>query len=222
MPLRGFWIRCDAVKCEAFGVPEHKIEEHISRKFRIVHFDMTAGGRLTQNTCNSPDRTQPAFFHCQCCQLRKLHSLSRKNPMQRACLRRQRVCKHMSAKLMQSRLDAFGGGLDCLGFSCRRYRSKPPSYPAPQHSREEIPLVMVARIDGWLAHASRLRDRVNGCAVKASFHEQSRCDVEQPHVTRLSIFPSGTAPWIDVRKLRHGFLLADDEFFYDVPLFSEA
>src|ERR1700720_874468 len=26
------------------------------------------------------------------------------------------------------------------------------------------------------------------------------------------------APRIDVRKLRHGFLLADDEFSYDVPL----
>src|ERR1700733_13943980 len=72
---------------------------------------------------------------------------------------------------------------------------------------------MVARIDGWLAQASRLRDRVNGCAVKASFHEQSRCDVEQPDVTRLSLFPGGTAPGFDVRKLRHRFLLADDEFF---------
>jgi hypothetical protein len=41
-------------------------------------------------------------------------------------------------------------------------------------------------------------------------------------VTRLSVFPGGTAPGIDVRKLRHGFLLADDELFYDVPLFSEA
>jgi hypothetical protein len=30
------------------------------------------------------------------------------------------------------------------------------------------------------------------------------------------------ASWIDARKLRHGFLLPDKEFSYDVPLFSEA
>ena len=50
MPLFGFWIRRDAVECEAFGVPEYKIEEHVSRKFRVVYLNLTAGGGLTQYT----------------------------------------------------------------------------------------------------------------------------------------------------------------------------
>ena len=43
MPFLGFWIRCDAVECKTFGVPEHKIEEHVSRKLRVIYFDLTAG-----------------------------------------------------------------------------------------------------------------------------------------------------------------------------------
>jgi hypothetical protein len=50
MPLLGFWIRCDAVVCEALGMPEHKIEEHVSRKFRVIYLDLTAGRGLTQYT----------------------------------------------------------------------------------------------------------------------------------------------------------------------------
>ncbi len=49
MSLLGLWIGRDAVQRQAFAVPKHKIEEHVSRKFRVVHFYMTAGGRLTQN-----------------------------------------------------------------------------------------------------------------------------------------------------------------------------
>src|ERR1700731_3055208 len=99
----------------------------------------------------------------------------------------------MAAKLMQSRPDTFGAALDCLGLGRRRQRRKPLSYPASQHSCEEIPLVVVARIDGWLAHASCLRNRINGCAVKAALHEQPRCDIEQPDVARLSLFPGRAA-----------------------------
>jgi hypothetical protein len=47
-PLLGFWIRCDAVECKAFGLPEHEIEEHLSRKFRVIYLDLTAGHGLTQ------------------------------------------------------------------------------------------------------------------------------------------------------------------------------
>jgi hypothetical protein len=50
MPFLGFWIRCDAVKCKALGMPEHKIEEHVSRKFRVIYLDLTARGGLTQYT----------------------------------------------------------------------------------------------------------------------------------------------------------------------------
>src|ERR1700689_3561832 len=50
MPLLGFWIRCDAIECKAFGVPEHNIEEHVSGKFRVIHLDLTAGSGLTQYT----------------------------------------------------------------------------------------------------------------------------------------------------------------------------
>ena len=48
VPLFGFWIRRDAVECEAFGVPEYKIEEHVGRKFRVIYLNLTAGGGLTQ------------------------------------------------------------------------------------------------------------------------------------------------------------------------------
>ena len=50
MPFLGFWIRCDAVECEALRMPKHKIEEHISRKLRVIYLDLTAGRRLTQYT----------------------------------------------------------------------------------------------------------------------------------------------------------------------------
>ena len=49
-PLLGFWIRCDAIECKALGVPEHKIEEHVGRKFRVIYLDLTAGRGLTQYT----------------------------------------------------------------------------------------------------------------------------------------------------------------------------
>jgi hypothetical protein len=50
MPFLGFWIRCDAVECEALSMPKHKIEEHVSRKLRVIHLDLTVGRRLTQYT----------------------------------------------------------------------------------------------------------------------------------------------------------------------------
>ena len=50
MPLHDLWISRDAVEGQALAVPKHKIEEHVSRKFRVVHLDLTAGGGLTQNT----------------------------------------------------------------------------------------------------------------------------------------------------------------------------
>ena len=50
MSLFGLWIGWDAVQHQTFAVPQHKIEEHVSRKFRVVHLDMSAGSRLTQNT----------------------------------------------------------------------------------------------------------------------------------------------------------------------------
>ena len=46
------------------GIAARGSLDWFSRKFWVVHFDMTAGGGLTQYTCNSPDRTQPAFFIC--------------------------------------------------------------------------------------------------------------------------------------------------------------
>jgi hypothetical protein len=48
MPLLGFRVRCDAVECEALGMPENKIEEHVRREFRVIYPDLTAGGGLTQ------------------------------------------------------------------------------------------------------------------------------------------------------------------------------
>ena len=50
MPLLGFWLSWDAVEREAFGMPEHKIEEHVRRKFRVIYPDLTAGRGLTQYT----------------------------------------------------------------------------------------------------------------------------------------------------------------------------
>jgi hypothetical protein len=73
--LLGFWIRCDAVECEALGVSEHKIEEHVSRKFRVIYLNLTAGGGLPQNTRDPPDRAKPSFLVCQFCQLGKLDGL---------------------------------------------------------------------------------------------------------------------------------------------------
>src|ERR1700722_8243227 len=49
MPFLGFWIRCDAVEHETLGMPEHKIEEHVSRKLGVGHLDLATSGGLTQN-----------------------------------------------------------------------------------------------------------------------------------------------------------------------------
>jgi hypothetical protein len=87
------------------GGRKHKIEEHVSRELRVVHLDLAAGGRLSQKTCHSPDRTQPAFLMCELCQLRKLDSLRRKNPLRRTCLGRQRVCEHVPANLIERFFD---------------------------------------------------------------------------------------------------------------------
>jgi len=44
MSLLCLWIGCDAVQRQAFAASKHKIEEDFSRKFRVIHLDMTAGG----------------------------------------------------------------------------------------------------------------------------------------------------------------------------------
>ncbi len=92
MPLLGLWIGRAAAEDQTSAVPKHKIEEHVSRELRVVHLDLAASGRLSQKTCHSPEHTQPAFLMCELCQLRKLDSLRRKNPLRRTCLGRQRVC----------------------------------------------------------------------------------------------------------------------------------
>ena len=54
MPLLDLRIGRGAVEDQTSGVPKHKIEEHVSREFRVVHLDVAAGGRLSQKTCHSP------------------------------------------------------------------------------------------------------------------------------------------------------------------------
>jgi hypothetical protein len=105
MPLLGLWIGRAAAEDQTSAVPKHKIEEHVSRELRVVHLDLAAGGRLSQKTCHSPDRTQPAFLMCELCQLRKLDSLRRKNPLRRTCLGCQRVCEHVPVNLIERFLD---------------------------------------------------------------------------------------------------------------------
>jgi hypothetical protein len=50
MPLLSLWIRRDAVEDQTFAMPKHKIEEDVSRKFRVVHLDLAARGGLPQKT----------------------------------------------------------------------------------------------------------------------------------------------------------------------------
>jgi hypothetical protein len=64
-----------------------------------------------------------------------------------------------------------------------------------------------------VAIRSGTRDRIGGLRCR---HEPGEgIDLIIHHKQR-------GAPGIDVRKFRHGCLISDDEFFYDVPLFSEA
>jgi hypothetical protein len=104
MPLLGLWIGRAAAEDQTSAVPKHKIEEHVSSEFRVVHLDLAAGGRPSQKTCHSPDRAQPAFLMCELCQLKKLESLRRKNPLRRTCLG-QRVCEHVPANLIERFFD---------------------------------------------------------------------------------------------------------------------
>src|SRR5258705_4076974 len=130
---------------------------------------------------------------CELCQFWKLNGLRRQNSLQGGALRHRRLVKHVPAKLMQCGLDTLGVAFSGLGLGRRRYRSEPLSNPASQDRREQIALVVVTRIHGRLAYAGRLRDRVDGCAVKPSLHEEGGCNVEQPRVTPQGLLTGGTA-----------------------------
>src|SRR6202012_2195133 len=62
MPFLGFRIRCDAVERETLGMPEHKIEKHVSRKLGVLHLDLATSDGLTQNFRNSSRCPQPSFL----------------------------------------------------------------------------------------------------------------------------------------------------------------